>query len=179
MSRSTTPAGTSALNAPADNFRFLSTAGGGKPAPARSGATSSDGAVGGVLGFSATSTPCTVSLRRRRLAVARYRTAALRLLRTGAGGCTGRVVLRYKQRGRGRRFKLKQIGSAGFSISPGRSQVINVRLTKAGQTLIRRRRGRLNASLSIIRLAPLPVQAQTPSVRLSLKKTRPARRGGS
>jgi IPT/TIG domain/FG-GAP repeat len=174
----TTPAGTSALNAPADNFKFLSAAGGGKSAPGGAEATGTPGAAGGVLGFAAASSGCTVSLSRRRLAVARYRTAALRLLRTGAGSCKGKVELKYKQRGRGKRFKLKQIGTAGFSISPGHSQVINVRLSRAGQTLIRRRRGRLNASLSIIRLAPLPVQSQMPSVRLNLKKTRPARSGG-
>jgi hypothetical protein len=173
----TTPAGTSAVSS-ADSFRFASTksiAGGPNEPPSdpgTGGATGGSTAAGGVLGFtSSASGACQVSLKRKHLAVTAFTTAALRLLRTGTGACKGTVTLRYRVKGKGKHFELKTIGAAGFSISPGKSEVVKIKLNKAGRALFRKDRGKLNASLAIVRATPVPVLGRTASVRLSRKKT--------
>jgi len=126
----------------------------------------------GVLGFAAgaASSACNVSLRSKRLAVTARR-VALRLLRTGSGSCRGKVTLNYRVRLSGHRFKLKALGAAGFSIAPGGSQVVKIKLNAAGRTLFAAGHGKLNASLAILRIAPAPALGRTASVRLSTKKT--------
>ncbi|MEA2334389.1 MAG: hypothetical protein QOG40_879, partial [Solirubrobacteraceae bacterium] len=114
---------------------------------------------------------CRVTLRGKRIVVART-SAAVRLLRTGTGQCRGTVTLRYKQKAAGRRFKLKSIGSARFSIVPGRSQVVKIKLNKLGRRLFLAGHGKLNASLAVLRTSPGPKLAKTASVRLSVKKPR-------
>ncbi len=179
----TTPDGTSAVTGSRVNFTFVTPkASGSGPGssvtPANpsggGGAGSGGGAAGGVLGSTSAGSAgvaCRVSLWSRQIAVRFFSSAALRLLRTGTGLCRGTVTLRYKVKTRGRHFKLKTIGSAGFSISPGASQVVRIRLNKAGRAVLRARRGRLNASLAIVRAVPAPALGRTASVRLSVKKT--------
>ena len=99
------------------------------------------------------------------------RSAAIRLLRTGNGQCRGTVTLRYKQKGKGKRFKLKTIGSARFSIAPGKSQVVRIKLNKLGRSLFLAGHGKLNASVAVVRTTPAPTLGKTASVRLSVKKT--------
>jgi IPT/TIG domain len=174
-----TPTGTSAIS-PDDTFTFVS--GTKNVKSPRGSSTGSGGAAGdpaasgGVLGFTGSaSSRCTVSLSRNRLVVQRFRVALLRLVRTGTGACKGKVTLRYKvkvkRKGSGSHFKLRTIGNAGFSISPGKSQVVKLILNKAGQSLFRGGRGKLNASLALVRVTPQPMLGRTASVRLSVKKT--------
>jgi FG-GAP repeat len=186
-----TPAGVSAINT-GDNFRF--TAGGTGPGgpdkkgqggttpttpevpqTAVSGAgTTTAKASGGVLGTTSSSAACQVTLRSKRLAVTSYRTVALRLLRSGAGACSGRLTLNFNLSAKGKRAKLKAIGTASYSISSGPSKVFKITLNKAGRKLFRAHRGKLNVSLAIVRTVPAPKLAKSASVRLTWKKTHKA-----
>jgi hypothetical protein len=171
----TTPIGASEPSSPA-RFKYVSgeagsLRGGDAPAGADAGGGTGGGAAGGVLGSSTSAaSACKVTLRSKRLAVRSHTRAALRLLRTGAGACRGRLTLRFNLSHRGRRAKLETIGTATFSISPGKSQVVTIKLNAAGRALLSAHRGRLNASLAILRLIPAPTLARTASVRLNLQK---------
>jgi hypothetical protein len=131
--------------------------------------------VGGVLGSTqSASAACRVSLRSKHLVVALHASAAVRLLRTGTGQCRGTVTLRYRQKTSGKRFKLRGIGSAHFSIAPGKSQVVKIKLNKLGKALFLAGHGKLSASVALLRTTPAPRLAKTASVSLSVKKTRKA-----
>ncbi|HLB20866.1 MAG TPA: hypothetical protein VK605_02070, partial [Solirubrobacteraceae bacterium] len=131
--------------------------------------------LGGVLGSSqSSSAACRVSLRSKHLVVALHTSASIRLMRTGTGQCRGTVTLRYRQKTRGKRFKLRGIGSAHFSIAPGKTQVVKIRLNKLGKVLFLAGHGKLNASVALLRTMPTPRLAKTASVNLSVKKTHKA-----
>jgi FG-GAP repeat len=188
-----TAAGVSAIDA-GDTFRF--TAGGSgpsgpdkkgggtttttseAPAPltATNAGTSGSGtkASGGVLGVTSASAACEVTLRSKHLAVTSFRTVALRLLRTGVGACSGKLTLNFNLRPKGKRAKLKAIGTASYSITAGTSKVFKITLNNAGRKLFRAHRGKLNVSLAIVRAVPAPRLAKSASVRLTWKKTRKA-----
>ncbi|MEA2209629.1 MAG: hypothetical protein QOF54_2106, partial [Solirubrobacteraceae bacterium] len=119
----TTPAGTSATSSK-DTFVYE---GASVVAPAVAGTTSgaASAASSGVQGFISTSgAACRVSLAKKRLAVTRYRSVALRLLRSGTGVCSGRVALSYKVAARGHGYSLRTIGTASFSIPTATSRVV-------------------------------------------------------
>ncbi len=167
-----TPAGTSAIDPSSDRFTFTGQGPGGGPGAGAVGSAGAAGTAGiGVLGsIGSASARCQVALANRRIAVQAHRSAVLRLLRSGAGSCSGRLTLRYKLKLKGRRYKLKTIGTAIFSIPPAKSQVVKIKLNAYGHGLLRRGHGRLNASLAILRLRPAPALGRTASVRLSVKK---------
>jgi FG-GAP repeat len=193
-----TPAGVSAINTSSDGlpgddtFRFTA-AGSGPSGPDKKGSgttettseappsstTATGGAAtgakapgGGVLGTASSSAgACQVTLRSKRLAVTSYRTVALRLLRTGAGACSGKLTLNFNLRPKGKRAKLEAIGTASYSIASGTSKVFKIILNKAGRKLLRAHRGKLNVSLAIVRAVPAPRLARSASVRLTWKKT--------
>jgi hypothetical protein len=157
---------------PADTFRYESSQ--AESVAPKSQANGTSGAVG-VLGSTQSATAaCRVSLRSKNMVVSLRTSAAIRLLRTGTGQCRGTVTLRFKQKGKGKRFKLKSIGSAQFSIAPGKSQVVKIRLNKLGHALFLAGHGKLNASLMVLRTSPAPKLAKAASVRLSVKKARKA-----
>jgi IPT/TIG domain/FG-GAP repeat len=152
-----------------DTFRYDGAAtGGGDPS---SPSSSAAGGSIGVLG-TAQSAPaaCRVTLRSKHLVVAFKHSAAVRLMRTGGGQCRGTLTLRYRQRTKGKHFRLRPIGSAHFSMAPGASQVVRIRLNRLGRKLFLAGHGRLNASAAVLRTTPTPRQAKTASVRLSVKK---------
>ncbi len=169
----TTPTGASEPS-PKDTFLYedpgATTPAGGAPSGSLQSAAGT--AAGGVAGFVGSSAGCRVSLAKKRLAVTRYRTVALRLVRTGRGLCRGSVALSYRIKATGRGFTLWTIGTASFSIAAGSSRLITVRLSGAGQRWLRLHRGKANASLAIARVVPAPIVAQSASVRLTLKKSR-------
>jgi hypothetical protein len=167
----TTTAGTSAVSRPDDVFVFEGSSSAVSD-PLSPPLGISTGAIGGVQGSTASaSTACRVSLRSKRAVVALQRSVAIRLLRTGAGPCRGTLTLRYRQKTTGKRFKLRNIGSARFAISPGRSLVVKVTLNGLGRRLFRAGHGKLNVSVAMVRTSPRPVLARTASLRLSVKKT--------
>jgi hypothetical protein len=164
----TTPTGASAPSTKA-TFRYE----GASVVSGSTGVTS-----GGVQGFvAAAGGACRVSLAKKRLAVTRYRSVALRLMRSGTGQCRGRLALSYRVAARGRGIALRTIGTASFSIPARTSRVVTVRLSRAGQRWLRARHGRANASVAIARMVPAPIVAQSASVRLSLKRPRTVRHG--
>ncbi|HEV2974753.1 MAG TPA: IPT/TIG domain-containing protein [Solirubrobacteraceae bacterium] len=126
----------------------------------------------GVQSFVSSSAVCRVSVAKKRLAVTRYRSVALRLVRTGTGACRGQIALSYRIKAKGAGFTLWTIGTASFSIPTGTTRVITVKLSKAGQRWLRLHKGKGNASLAIARVVPSPIVAQSASVRLSLKQPR-------
>jgi hypothetical protein len=188
-----TPGGLSAVNSD-DTFRYTTGGGSGNKKSGGGGGTNTGGeepttttttttttsgttgakAAGGVLGTTSAAAACQVTLRSKRLAVTSYRTVALRLLRTGAGACSGKLTLNFNLRPKGKRAKLKAIGTASYSITEGTSKVFKIILNKAGRKLFRAHRGRLNVSLAIVRAVPSPRLAKSASVRLTWKKTHKA-----
>jgi hypothetical protein len=197
-----TPAGTSTVNAD-DTFRY--TAGKGKPGgsenedpehkktepggsgtgqPGTTGTTntgSSSGGKspsGGVLGATSTAgAACKLALRNKRFAVTGSRTVALRLQRTGAGACAGRLTLSFNKARRGKKPKLQTIGTASFAMGAASSKVLKIDLNKLGRKLFRSHGGKLNASLSVVRSTPAPRLASSASVRLTYKKTKKVKLG--
>jgi hypothetical protein len=183
-----TPVGVSAINT-GDNFRFT-TGGAGPGGPDNKGhgstttttevvttdtpgTTGAKTASGGVLGTTSSSgAACQLTLRSKHLAVTGFRTVALRMLRTGAGACSGKLALRFNRSRRGKRPKLQTIGTASFSLGSATSKVLKIDLNKAGRKLFRGHRGRLNVSLSFVRSVPAPQLARSASVRLTWKKVR-------
>jgi len=175
-----TPSGVSAINRPGDEFHF--TGKGKNPLPGGGGAgtgtqtTSGDGATkiasGGVLGTTSSGGACVLSLRSKHLAVTGSRTVALRLARTGAGACSGKLTLSFNRAKRGKRPRLQTIGTASFAMGSASSKVLKIDLNKAGRKLFASHRRRLNASLSVVRSVPAPKLARSSSVRLTWKKTK-------
>jgi hypothetical protein len=174
-----TPSGVSAINRPGDQFHYTSK--GKDPLPGGGGSTGSqtttgDGgtkiASGGVLGTTSSGGACVLSLRNKHLAVTGSRTVALRLQRTGAGACSGKLTLSFNKAKRGKRPKLVTIGTASFAMGSAGSKVLRINLNKAGRKLFASHRRRLNASLSVVRSVPAPKLARSASVRLTWKKTK-------
>ena len=100
--------------------------------------------AGSVLAFGPTTGPaCAVSLLGKSATVRRRARAALKLSwkgATGAVACRGKVTLavRVKLKVAGaRRYKTVVIGTASFSILPGKTKLITVRLNAAGRTRLR------------------------------------------
>ncbi len=122
--------------------------------------------LGSVLGFKSAG-GCAVRLLSRHIGVSSRGRAAVRLKGSGTGRCAGKLRLRISRRVSKYRFALKTIGTAVFSISAGRTAVTQVRLNAAGRRLLRTRRGRLSASLLLVRQAPTPAPAQIAQVRLA------------
>jgi hypothetical protein len=122
--------------------------------------------LGGVLGF-ASSSGCGVSLLSKSIAVQRHARAAVRLRVSGAGRCVGKLRLRVARRLAKRSPQVKTIGTAVFSIAAGRTAVVKIKLNAAGRSMLGARRGRLSASLLLVRQSPAPVLAQSARVRLA------------
>jgi hypothetical protein len=137
-------------------------------------------ASGGVLGFGPfVVRSCTVVLRGKTIAVQSYKKAAVKLSWAGSGTCSGRLKLtvktkiRHPKRGHAR-FKTSTIGTGTFSIAPGSVRTVKVNLNSLGRALLKAGRGRLNASIAIVKLSPGPTQARSASVRLALQKPKKA-----
>jgi hypothetical protein len=178
-----TPSGLSAVNSPGDEFHY--TIGKGKnPLPGgggdgtgagtqtTSGAGGTKLASGGVLGTTGSGGACVLSLRNKHLAVTGSRTVALRLARTGAGACSGKLTLSFNKAKRGKRPRLQTIGTASFAMGSASSKVLKINLNKAGRKLFASHGRKLNASLSVVRSVPAPKLARSASVRLTWKKTK-------
>ncbi len=134
--------------------------------------------AGAVLGFSETHapalvppsaaavTPSRVSLASRTIYVRGKGRAAVKLACTGGGTrCTGRLTLAVYRRS-GRRILRRTIGTARFSIAPGRTTV-TLTLSRLGRGYLSARHGRLAGALSIV--AP-PFRAQTAGVNVRVQR---------
>jgi hypothetical protein len=129
--------------------------------------------AGGVTG--------SVSLAGTRIAASRGGRGAVELRCTGTGKCSGKLTLTvrmqvmFEKRGRSgkggqKRSKTTTIGTASFSISPGKTTTIDVKLNAAGRALLSAEHGRLNATLTILKSSPTPTQTHTEKVQLMQQK---------
>lgn len=119
--------------------------------------------LGGVLGFS--SGGCGVSLLSKRIAVQSPARASVRLLVSGSGRCAGKLRLRVTRRIHSH-FQIKTIGTAVFSITARRTALVKVKLNRAGRRMLGTHRGRLSATLLLVKQSPTPLLAQSARVRL-------------
>lgn len=140
---------------------------GAGPAPALGANPVSDG---GVLSFgaSAPAAHCTLSLASRSLSVNSKGRASLRLLLVGVGTCRGRLALTAKQRVGAGQAKVKTIAAGTFSLAAGHDAVLVLALNKLGRGLLGAGHGRLEATLTIVRVSPGPLSSHSAGVRLSV-----------
>jgi hypothetical protein len=143
--------------------------------------------AGSVLAFGPTTGPaCAVSLLGKSAKVRKRARAALKLSWKGATGavvCRGKLTLavRVKLKGaRAKRYKTVVIGTASFSISPGKTKLITVRLNAAGRSRLRaaNRRG-LAARLTILVSTPGPRRTLTHAIRLVLQRVAQSRQSAT
>ena len=83
------------------------------------------------------------------------RQGALQALGTGLGRCSGKLRLRVRTKLANRRMGTKTIGTAVFSVLAGNRISIKLHLNAAGRAMLAPGRGRLNASLLIVRSSPI------------------------
>ena len=119
------------------------------------------------------SAPCGASLLSTKIAVQPRSRALFKLLGTGTGRCAGKLRLRVRLKLANKRFKLKTIGTAIFSIGAGERVSVEVKLNAAGRRLLRAGHGRLNASLLLVKQSPVPFVSRTASVRLARQRSKP------
>ncbi len=120
-------------------------------------------------------TSCKVSLVSTSAMVKRGGAVAIKLVSAAADGgiCSGRLTLAINTKGRGKRAKSTPIGTAAFSLTPGKTALVMVKLDRAGRLLLEADHGRLSASLTVLESAPVPSQALSAIVRVVREK--PAR----
>ncbi len=174
--RVTGPSGTSPASA-ASRFTYLPSDSGQAGSSVAGVGTGSPGPLGGVLGFTSGCTPALVS---RNLSVGSRSRAAVRLVWRGHGTCRGRLTLRISLK-QGRRYRLKALGATtAFTLSPGRVLTVRVKLNKIGRSLLHRHRGRLAASMLIVKVSPGGTRAHTAKVVLVVPKPKkkPHKPGG-
>jgi hypothetical protein len=126
----------------------------------------------------ASSPPGGVSLAGTRISTTRAGEAAVELRCAGPLTCHGKLTLTVPRnegkRGKGHRGESKQtetIGTAGFAIPAGRTVTVELKLGATGRALLGVDRGRLAASLTILKSVPLPSQTHSENVQLMWPKT--------
>jgi phosphodiesterase/alkaline phosphatase D-like protein len=109
---------------------------------------------------------CKVSLASQNALEQSQGAVAIKLSWTGAGAesCSGKLTVKLK--GAGRRGKPTVIATGIFSLPPDRVRSVKLRLTAAGQALVRSSHGHINASLTVLKVLPGPSQALTEVVHL-------------
>jgi hypothetical protein len=138
--------------------------GSGARAPSASGPSSETV----VLGFGATHVPsCGASLLSRKISVQRNYRALFKLVGAGVGACSGKLRLQVRMKVSKRRYRMRTIGSANFSIAASKHVTIKIRLNGLGRALLASRHGHLSASLVIVRSKPSPTRAHSASVHLT------------
>jgi hypothetical protein len=155
--------------------------GGGTGATGGEGGTGTGGTVGlsggAVLAFGPVSaSACTVSLLSRKIAVKSHGLALFKLRGAGTARCAGKLKLTIKRKVTNKKYRTKVIGTASFSIAPGKNVAVKVTLDAAGRALLKAAHGRLGASLLLVKSSPAPSQAHTASVRLTQQKPRPPKK---
>jgi IPT/TIG domain/FG-GAP repeat len=162
------PYGTS-LSSSLDRFKYVAGTAGASASTSGSASGAASGTLG-VLAFGPSSGGgCGVILLAKKLAVLRAR-AIVKLRAAGVGRCAGKLRLRVKLHGKGRKITLKTIGTAIFAVSPGRTMLVSIKLNAAGRSRLAAGHGHLNASLLLVKSSPAPLQARTASVRLARRK---------
>jgi hypothetical protein len=123
----------------------------------------------------------TVSLANMRVMATSRGKAAVKLTCTGPATCRGKLTLTVRTKGKDakRRSKATTIATATFSIRAGKTTTVELELNGAGRALLgvaQRTIGRLNASMTILKLSPAPADTSTEGVQLLRAKAAKARR---
>lgn len=103
------------------------------------------------------------------------RATALTLTCSDVAACVGKLTLATtvpSGKGRDRHAKVERIGAASFSIAAGKRAIVRVPVNKIGRALMGALHGQLSATLTIVRVSPLPQQTQTLHLRLERRKAR-------
>jgi hypothetical protein len=121
------------------------------------------------------SSSANVSLAGTRIVTNSGREAVVKLTCRGTGACRGKLTLTIRtkgKRGKKRRSKMTRIGMAAFSVPPGKTTAVELKLDPVARTLLRANGGRLGATLTIFKLSPAPSQTRTEIVHLVRQPTR-------
>jgi hypothetical protein len=101
--------------------------------------------------------------------------AAVKLTCTGTATCRGKLTLTGKSaptKGKKSKAETTTIGTATFSISPGKTATVKLELNGTGRALLSADQGRVSASLTILKSSPAPSQTHTENVQLVREKAR-------
>jgi hypothetical protein len=137
--------------------------GGGGPAPPRS-APSNTTPPTGVVALSTTT-----------IAAKANGTASVSLACTGTARCNGAVELAIddgpakKDARAARKAKATAIGRAKFSIAPGKTAIVKIKLNATGRTLLKAHHGKLTATLIIRKFSPSPAATTHKTVHIVQK----------
>jgi hypothetical protein len=79
----------------------------------------------------------------------------------GMATCSGKLTLMVKMPfKKGKKTKTTTIGTTTFSVPPGKTAIIQLKLNTVGRALLKADRGRLTADLTILKSSPPPVQTK-------------------
>jgi hypothetical protein len=112
------------------------------------------------------------------IAVESSRDAAVKLTCSDVATCAGKLTLTTSVtsgKGKARHARVESIGAGSFSIVAGAAATVDLGLNKAGRALLSAAHGHLSASLTIVRISPLPDKTQTQQVRLEQHKSKRSR----
>jgi hypothetical protein len=122
-----------------------------------------------------------VSLDGTRVMVQSNGMALVKLNCLGIASCHGKLTLAAKvtskAKGKKRRSRATTIGTVGFSIAGDETETVKVDLDAAGRTLLKADRGRLSATLTVLKSAPVPAQTHSETVQLMREQARSPRLG--
>jgi hypothetical protein len=100
--------------------------------------------------------------------------AQVKLTCSDVENCAGKLTLRVKggttKKGKASKTKTTTIGTATFSIAPGKTATVQLTLSVVGRALLKADHGRLSASLTVLKSLPAPVQTHGENVQLVLQK---------
>jgi hypothetical protein len=119
---------------------------------------------------SAVPTPAgTVTLLGANISIGANGAGRVKLSCTGTAACGGRLTLTVKVKGKNKRVRTVTLGGASFSIAPGATGTITLKLNAAGRSQLRAANGHLRAILRIVKSSPVPAATQTRGVQVRRK----------
>jgi hypothetical protein len=122
---------------------------------------------------SAVPTPAgTVTLLGANISIGTNGAGTVKLSCTGTAACGGRLTLMVKVKGKNKRVRTVTLGGASFSIAPGATGTITLKLNAAGRSQLRAANGHLRAILRIVKSSPAPAATQTRGVQVRWKTKR-------
>lgn len=144
------------------------------PPPTRPATEANDTTTSSTPPTPLTSRSSEVSLAGTQIRVQSGGMAAVKLTCTGMGTCSGKLkVTSTTTKGKGKRAvsTTKTVGTAAFSIVAGKTATVAVKLDVVGRALLKKDRGRLDATLTILESFVGSTTTRRESVRLVLQKT--------
>ncbi len=146
------------------------------PPPPQQASSQAESGVKGTV-----SSTATVSLASIRIVTSSRGRAAVKLRCKSTNTCRGKLTLTVRTEGKSgnghkRRDAKTTIATATFSIPPGKTTTVWLKLDAYGRVLLNAAHGRLNASLTVLKSSPAPSQRTTDGVRLVREKTAKTRK---